>query len=67
MAGHHGSRYSTCSELLEAVKPEVAFISAGSGNSFGHPTGEVLRRLNYAGAEIYRTDLMGDITMRFKP
>lgn len=61
--GHHGSKYSTSFELLEAVRPETAVISVGY-NSYGHPTGEALARLNLAGAEVYRTDLDGSITVR---
>ena len=60
MVGHHGSKYSTSQELLQAVTPEVGLISVGS-NSYGHPTGETLRRLSCAGVTVYRTDLRGDI------
>lgn len=62
VVGHHGSRYSTCEELLEQIQPETALISVG-GNSFGHPTDEVLRRLAAVGAEVYRTDHSGSITI----
>lgn len=46
-AGHHGSRSSTSDLLLEAMKPtmQVAVISAGRDNSYGHPHGDVLKRL----------------------
>lgn len=63
--GHHGSRYSTSFELLEAVSPETAVISVGY-NNYGHPTDEALARLNLAGTEVYRTDLDGDITVRIE-
>ena len=63
MVGHHGSRYSTSEELLAAVRPETAVISVGS-NVYGHPTEDVLRRLARAGAEIYRTDVQGDVLIR---
>lgn len=53
---HHGSASSTSSPFLEAVQPMSAIISVGS-NSYGHPTQEVLDRLNAAGSTIYRTDL----------
>lgn len=62
VAGHHGSKYSTCEALLEATTPEVVLISVGS-NSYGHPTQLVLDRAAAAGALIYRTDLDGDITV----
>ena len=63
VVGHHGSRYSTCDELLEDVTPEVAFISVGEGNDYGHPTAEVLRRLADHGITVYRTDLDGTLSL----
>ena len=63
VAGHHGSRYSTSAELLLTVTPEYAVISSGR-NNYGHPTGEVLRRLYDADCEIYRTDLSGNVTVQ---
>ena len=64
IVGHHGSRYSTCTELLEATAPDAAIISVGANNSYGHPTDEVLQRLKAAGCAIYRTDQHGTITYR---
>ena len=64
LVGHHGSKYSTCSELLEATAPDVAIISVGADNGYGHPTLEVLDRLEQAGCAVYRTDLHGTITYR---
>lgn len=61
--GHHGSKYSTCTKLLEATTPDYAFISVGI-NNYGHPTEEVLQRLYLYGVEVYRTDLSGNITIR---
>jgi competence protein ComEC len=63
VVGHHGSRYSTTDQLLQAVKPELAVISVGKNNSYGHPTQETLERLAKAGAEIYRTDLQGTVVI----
>ena len=63
MVGHHGSSHSTSEELLLTVKPEVAVISVGRNNSYGHPTDQTLERLGAAGCEIYRTDWMGTITI----
>ncbi len=60
---HHGSRTSSSTALLESWRPHVALISAGRGNSFGHPTADVLARLEAIGAEIFRTDLDGQITL----
>ncbi len=60
---HHGSRGSSSREFLEAWRPHIALISAGRGNTFGHPAQEVLRRLEAVGAHVLRTDLHGQITI----
>jgi competence protein ComEC len=60
---HHGSRTSTSRELLEAWRPQYAVISAGRGNTFGHPHPDVLGRLEAIGATVVRTDLHGQITI----
>ena len=64
IAGHHGSRHSTCVELLEAVQPEIVIISAGARNPYGHPAEETLDRLEEAGCDILRTDLSGTVIFR---
>lgn len=61
---HHGSASSTTAEFLRAVAPEFAVISVGRDNSYGHPTKEVLKRLEENRVEVYRTDLCGSITMK---
>lgn len=63
IVGHHGSKYSTSVELLQAGKPDIAIISVGE-NSYGHPTNEVLDRLTEFGCQVYRTDQQGTITFR---
>ncbi len=60
-AGHHGSHHATSRELLLTMKPDVAIISCGKGNSFGHPHKDMLARLEQAGCECLRTDDSGDI------
>ena len=60
---HHGSRTSTSRELLEHWRPQIAVVSSGRGNTFGHPAPEVLRRLDSIGAAIYRTDIDGQVTI----
>ena len=64
VVGHHGSASSTTRALLEAVRPEVAVISVGENNSYGHPARETLERLAAIGAEIYRTDLQGRVVIQ---
>lgn len=54
--GHHGSNTSSSKKFLEQIKPEVALISVGQGNTYGHPTQATLKRLSNIGAKIYRTD-----------
>lgn len=63
IVGHHGSKYATGEQLLTATTPEYAFISVGE-NSYGHPTQEVLDRLEEAGCCVYRTDQCGTIIFR---
>ena len=55
VAGHHGSNTSNTRELLETVKPELALISVGQNNKYGHPGWDALARLDEIGAKIYRT------------
>jgi competence protein ComEC len=61
---HHGSRLSVDEELLERSQPEVALISVGEGNRYGHPHHEVLDLLQDEDIRIYRTDRDGDIAFR---
>ena len=62
--GHHGSRTSSSADFLAATRPEVALVSAGRGNRFGHPHESALRRLEVAGARVHRTDEEGALTVR---
>ena len=59
--GHHGSKSSTGYVFLREVMPQIAVISVGEDNDYGHPTEEVLSRLRDADVTVYRTDLQGDI------
>jgi len=63
---HHGGRTSSTEALLTAVKPDVAVISVGRYNSFGHPHKETIDRYRQKGIRVYRTDQDGAIiiTMR---
>lgn len=62
VAGHHGSKYSTGTELLDECRPDTVFISVGY-NSYGHPDESVLERLAQYGCEVYRTDRDGNISI----
>ena len=61
--GHHGSKTSSADGFLGAVSPEIAVISAGRKNRYGHPHQDVLDRLRNLGISIFRTDTDGDIEM----
>lgn len=64
IAGHHGSKNSTCEDLLAAAQPQTVCISAGRDNLYGHPAAETLQRLEHFGCTVYRTDRDGTITIR---
>ncbi len=64
--GHHGSTTSTTDELLDRVRPEVALISVGRGNRFGHPDPEILHRLKGRGVPVHRTDQEGHLVVRVR-
>ena len=59
--GHHGSDTSSSYVFLREVMPKYAVISCGEGNSYGHPTEAVLSRLRDVGAQVFRTDMQGDV------
>ncbi len=61
--GHHGSNTSSSEDFLKQIKPEYAVIMVGKGNHYGLPKQKVLDRLIKVGAQIYRTDENGTITM----
>lgn len=63
IAGHHGSATSSSADLLAQIKPETVIISVGKDNSYGHPTQEALDRFFSVGAEVYRTDECGTVTV----
>lgn len=58
---HHGSTNGLTAEALEVWSPQLACISVGKGNDFGHPSGITLEMLREAGVRIVRTDVSGDI------
>lgn len=60
---HHGSMNGADSRFLKAVSPQIAVISVGRDNAFGHPARSTLRRLRSLGSKVYRTDRAGDVTI----
>lgn len=58
---HHGSKNSTSKEFLAEVAPEIAVISSGRNNPYGHPRQQVLRNLENLAIKVLRTDQQGDI------
>ena len=60
-AGHHGSSASSCGLFLDTVKPALAVLSYGKGNSYGHPHKETLEAFEKRGIQVFRTDEQGTI------
>lgn len=63
---HHGSKYSSSASFLRAIKPQVAILSYGAENSYGHPHKEVLDRLNANKSYVMETAKSGAITILFE-
>lgn len=61
--GHHGSRTSTCDDLLRSVSPKEAIISVGAQNRYGHPSNSTLERLFSRAIKVFRTDQSGAIVL----
>jgi len=59
--GHHGSRSSSSPAFISSVQPELASISCGTGNRFGHPHPETLATLAAAGVQVLRLDQTGGV------
>jgi competence protein ComEC len=64
---HHGSADPALRSFIEAVDPDLAVISVGSDNQFGHPSEEMLGELARVGAKLMRTDRDGAVTIRVSP
>ena len=61
--GHHGSKYSTTKSFLEAIQPEIAILSYGKDNVYGHPHTETIQRLQEQNIILYETAKQGTITI----
>ena len=62
--GHHGSNTSTSDEFIKALRPQIAIISCGYQNNYGHPHASVLATLTKYEVIIKRTDLDGTISLK---
>ena len=62
--GHHGSGNGTTAAWVAATHPQVAVISVGTGNAYGHPAPLTVARWQDAGARLYRTDLDGTVIVQ---
>lgn len=60
---HHGSKGATSTNLLKKIQPEISTISVGKNNRYGHPSEELIKRLEKVGTKIYRTDKNGCISL----
>ena len=63
--GHHGSKASLDEKVLAVLKPELALVSCGEGNRYGHPAPDALNLLSSVGARVARTDESGTVRVRF--
>ncbi len=59
--GHHGSDTSSSLDFLQMLQPKIAIISVGADNHYGHPSPFTIGRLESVGAQIFRTDQVGDV------
>lgn len=62
-AGHHGSKNATQESFLDAVRPKAVLISCGKDNSYGHPAGEMLSRVQERKIAWYVTAQEGALTI----
>lgn len=61
---HHGSKYSTCQGFLDVVSPEIAVVSCSAKNTYGHPSADIIKRLEDCGAQVEYTMKNGAITVQ---
>ncbi len=64
--GHHGSADAVSDAQMRILRPELALVSVGADNDYGHPTQSTLSVLERGGARVLRTDQLGDITLGFE-
>ncbi len=61
---HHGSSTSSTEPFIKAISPDIAVISCGKDNSYGHPHRETVELLEEYGVEYLRTDRSGTVIVR---
>ena len=61
--GHHGSSSSSTYAFLERVTPKIAVISVGKGNSYGHPSAELVSMLQNMGVTLFTTEMLGTVVL----
>ncbi|MEY4313953.1 MAG: hypothetical protein RIS93_533 [Actinomycetota bacterium] len=59
---HHGSKYQYL-PMLDQLKPKIAIISVGAGNSYGHPDPEYINELKRRNIKVLRTDISGGVSL----
>lgn len=64
---HHGAKLGSCPELWSNLRPEVAILSVGQGNSYGHPHPQTLEHLAQNGIFAWRTDEFGQLSLQWEP
>ncbi|MBQ9069122.1 MAG: DNA internalization-related competence protein ComEC/Rec2, partial [Eggerthellaceae bacterium] len=62
--GHHGSKGAFTYDQLAVLDPQIALVSAGQGNRYGHPNQETIELLEKAGVVVLRTDVSGDVVCK---
>ena len=60
---HHGSKTSSMKEFISKLSPDMAIISCGINNRYGHPDSETLEVLKDTGCNVFETDLSGQISI----
>ena len=60
---HHGSKYSSCEEFIDSYSPDIAVISVGENNTYGHPSEQTLAKFRKKVVNVYRTDRQGAVIL----
>ena len=63
---HHGAKYSNSELFLDVLRPEMAVVSCGINNRYGHPHADTLERLAATGCEVWNTAECGQVTIEME-